>query len=120
MRDAATGETLTGATVRVRELPGGGTGANAYGFYSLTVSAGTYTLEASFVGYGAQTRAAEASSQRLDFRLRPGGSELGEVVVTGRSAEANISRAQAGVETLDMKQITKVPVLFGKKDVIKR
>lgn len=119
VRDAATGETLTGATVRVRELPGVGTGANAYGFYSLTVPAGTYTLEASFVGYGAQTRAAGASSQRLDFRLRPGGSELGEVVVTGRSAEANISRAQAGVETLDMKQIAKVPVLFGEKDVIK-
>ena len=120
VRDAATGESLTGATVRVRELPGVGTGANAYGFYSLTVPAGSYTLEASFVGYVAQARTVSGgSSQRLDFQLKPGGSELGEVVVTGRSAEANISKAQSGVETLDMKQVAKVPVLFGEKDVIK-
>lgn len=49
VQDATSGENLTGATVRVRELPGVGTGANAYGFYTLTVPAGTYPLEASFV-----------------------------------------------------------------------
>ncbi|RZK37767.1 MAG: TonB-dependent receptor [Hymenobacter sp.] len=120
VQDATSGENLTGATVRVRELPGVGTGANAYGFYTLTVPAGTYTLEASFVGYGTQTRPLTVSaSQRLDFKLKPGGSELNEVVVTGRSADAAISKAQMGVEQLDLKQIAKVPVLFGEKDVIK-
>ncbi|MGI4831934.1 MAG: TonB-dependent receptor [Janthinobacterium lividum] len=120
VQDATSGETLTGATVRVRELRGVGTGANAYGFYSLTVPVGTYTLEASFVGYAAQTRTLTlAGSQRVDFKLQPGGSALNEVVVTGRSADANISKAQMGVETLDMKQVAKVPVLFGERDVIK-
>ena len=121
VQDASSGESLTGATVRVRELPGVGTGANAYGFYSLTVPAGgSYTLEASFVGYAPQTRQLTLSaSQRLDFRLVPGGSQLNEVVVTGRSADASISRAQMGVEQLDMKTVAKVPVLFGEKDVIK-
>ncbi|RZK55898.1 MAG: carboxypeptidase-like regulatory domain-containing protein, partial [Hymenobacter sp.] len=118
--DATSGENLTGATVRVRELSSVGTGANAYGFYTLTVPAGTYTLEASFVGYAPQQRQLTVSaSQRLDFKLQPGGSELNEVVVTGRAADANISRAQMGVEQLDLKQIAKVPVLFGEKDVIK-
>jgi hypothetical protein len=120
VQDASSGENLTGATVRVRELPGVGTGANAYGFYTLTVPAGSYTLEVSFVGYATQTRQLTlGASQRLDFKLKPGGSELNEVVVTGRSAEANISKAQMGVETLDLKQVAKVPVLFGEKDVIK-
>jgi hypothetical protein len=120
VQDATSGENLTGATVRVRELPGVGTGANAYGFYTLTVPAGAYTLEASFVGYATQTRALTVNaSQRLDFKLKPGGSDLGEVVVTGRSADAAISKAQMGVERLDLKQIAKVPVLFGEKDVIK-
>jgi len=120
VQDATSGENLTGATVRVRELPGVGTGANAYGFYSLTVPAGTYTLEASFVGYATQTRPLTVSaSQRLDFKLKPSGNDLGEVVVTGRSADANISKAQMGVERLDIRQIAKVPVLFGEKDVIK-
>lgn len=120
VQDASSGENLTGATVRVHELSGVGTGANAYGFYTLTVPAGTYTLEASFVGYATQTRQLTVtSSQRLDFKLAPGGSELNEVVVTGRSADATISKAQMGVERLDVKQIAKVPVLFGEKDIIK-
>ena len=120
VQDATSGENLTGATVRVRELPGVGTGANAYGFYSLTVPAGSYTLEASFVGFATQTRALTVSaSQRLDFKLTPGGSELSEVVVTGRGSAVPISQAQMGVEQLDVRQIAKVPVLFGEKDIIK-
>jgi hypothetical protein len=120
VQDATSGENLTGATVRVRELPGVGTGANAYGFFTLTVPAGTYTLEASFVGYTTQSRQLNVTaSQRLDFKLKPSGNDLSEVVVTGRSTDANISKAQMGVETLDLKQIAKVPVLFGEKDVIK-
>ncbi|MCC2548593.1 TonB-dependent receptor [Hymenobacter sp. BT175] len=120
IKDAKTGEDLTGATVRIVELPGVGTGANAYGFYTLTVPAGTYTVETSFVGYQPQSRKLTLDkSQRLDFKLGSGGQELGEVVVTARSSQAGISKAQAGVESLDMRQVAKVPVLFGEKDVIK-
>ena len=32
-------------------------------------------------------------SRRLDFKLADGGQELNEVVVTGRSSQANISKA---------------------------
>ncbi|MFD2717852.1 carboxypeptidase-like regulatory domain-containing protein [Hymenobacter monticola] len=120
VKDASSGENLSGATIRVVELPGVGTGANAYGFFTLTVPAGTYTVEVSFVGFSTQKRSVTATaSQRLDFKLAPGGSELTEVVVTARSTDAGISKAQMGVETIDLKQIAKVPVLFGEKDVIK-
>jgi hypothetical protein len=120
VKDASSGENLSGATIRVVELAGVGTGANAYGFFTLTVPAGTYTVEVSFVGFATQRRNVTATaSQRLDFKLAPGGSELTEVVVTARSTDATISKAQMGVETIDLKQIAKVPVLFGEKDVIK-
>ena len=120
VKDASSGENLSGATIRVVELSGVGTGANAYGFFTLTVPAGTYTVEVSFVGFTTQKRSVTATaSQRLEFKLAPGGSELTEVVVTARGTDAGISKAQMGVETIDLKQIAKVPVLFGEKDVIK-
>lgn len=120
VKDAKTGESLTGATVRIVELPGVGGAANAYGFFTLGVPAGTYTVEASFVGYAPQQRKLTATiSQRIDFKLAPGGQELSEVVVTARSADAVISKAQMGVEVIDLRQIAKVPVLFGEKDVLK-
>lgn len=120
VQDAKTGESLSGATVRIVELPGTGTAANAYGFFTLAAPAGTYTVEASFVGYAPQQRQLTANvSQRLTFKLAPGGSELGEVVVTARSADAALSKAQMGVEVIDLRQIAKVPVLFGEKDVLK-
>ncbi|TGD77699.1 TonB-dependent receptor [Hymenobacter wooponensis] len=120
VRDTKTAEILSGATLRVVELPGVGTSADAQGHFTLTVPAGQYTLEASFLGYQTSRRPVPAtSSQLLDLRLAADGQQLREVVVTARRQEATISRAQAGVETLDTRQIAKVPVLFGEKDVIK-
>jgi len=44
VKDSKTGEAMIGATIMLEELPQIGTASNAYGFYSLTVSEGTYTL----------------------------------------------------------------------------
>ena len=43
IKDAANGETLIGATAYITELQSGVL-SNEYGFYSLTVPAGDYTL----------------------------------------------------------------------------
>jgi hypothetical protein len=43
IRDAGSGETLIGATCYVPELQTGGT-SNQYGFYSLTLPDGVYTI----------------------------------------------------------------------------
>lgn len=53
IKDTKTGEDFTGASIRIVELSGTGTAVNAYGFYTLTLPAGTYTLEANFVGWAA-------------------------------------------------------------------
>ena len=36
IKDNATGETLIGASVRIKEFPQKGTATNSYGFYSIT------------------------------------------------------------------------------------
>ncbi len=120
LKDARTGEDLSGATVRLVELPSVGTTANAYGFFTLTVAPGDYTLEASFIGYQPLRQAvALRQNTRLDLRLTTGEQGLAEVVVTAKATDAPAARAQLGVESIDLKQIAKVPVLFGEKDVLK-
>jgi len=50
VRDASTGEELIGANVAVLET-GAGSITNEYGFYSLSLPSGFYTLVFSYVGY---------------------------------------------------------------------
>ena len=38
---------------------------------------------------------------------------------SGCQKDENVKSAQSGVETLDPRQLAKVPVLFGEKDIIK-
>lgn len=45
VKDANNGETIIGATVRLKELPSAGNFTNEYGFYSISAPKGNYTLE---------------------------------------------------------------------------
>jgi hypothetical protein len=51
IKDITSGEELIGAAVLVKELPGTGVVANAYGFYSLELPAGQYTIRFQYTGY---------------------------------------------------------------------
>ena len=44
IKDNTTGETLIGATVQVKELPNIVGVSNSYGFYTINLPAGSYTL----------------------------------------------------------------------------
>ena len=119
VRDASDGETLIGATV---QLDGTtiGTVTNAYGFYSLTVEPGTYTLRASYLGYAEQRVEVELlGNVTQDFALSEAGSILQEVVVTATEEDDNVSNLQMSVEQLDMGTIEKLPSLLGEVDVIR-
>ena len=50
VRDASNGEELLGVTVLVVEI-GNGVISNDYGFYSITLAPGNYTVKYSFIGY---------------------------------------------------------------------
>src|SRR5690606_32493614 len=50
LEDASNGESLIGASISVEEL-GTGTTTNEYGFYSMTIPKGNYTLNFSYLGY---------------------------------------------------------------------
>ena len=81
--DAATGETLIGATVWAESLSQG-VATNVFGFYTLTLPAGTYEVRVSYLGYTPQRFEADltATDVKLNLELQSG-LELGEAVVTG-------------------------------------
>jgi hypothetical protein len=121
IRNAATGETLIGASVMLQSASGRlGTATNAYGFYSLTAAEGEYTLTVSYISYQTyQQKITLNKDALLNIELKAG-SELQEVVVrAGDRKDENVRSPQMGVEKLDMKLLDNLPVLFGEKDVLK-
>jgi len=120
IKDAANGEDLIGAIVTVKEQPTKGGVTNAYGFYSLTLPAGSYTLLFQYVGYRTETRELNLqSNQTLNISLGAASKDLEEVVVRTERADKNVSATQMSVFRMDPRQVESVPVLFGEKDIIK-
>src|ERR1700679_47367 len=83
VRDSANGEELIGAIVSIKELPNVGTSCNAYGFYSITIPEGSYSVTAQFVGYTPKTISIELKqNKRLDIKLSDNANELNAVTIT--------------------------------------
>ncbi|MEP2057011.1 MAG: TonB-dependent receptor [Maribacter litoralis] len=117
--DSSNGEELLGASIWISELSSGGI-TNEYGFYSLTIPNGSYTLSISYIGY--ETLKKEISlteSFRLNVNLEPESTTLDEVVVTSERKDGNIKSPQMSATSLEIKEIALVPVVFGEQDVIK-
>ena len=116
--DAATGETLIGATV-METHSGKGTVTNAYGRYTLTLKGATEVeLRFSFVGYTPQTFTVDLSQNpQLNVAMH-GSVQLDEVeIVAERVGSPKMSQMSA-IE-VPVEQIKLVPVIFGETDVLK-
>jgi hypothetical protein len=97
IKDKKNGETIIGAIVRVKELSGIGTMRNEYGFYSLTLPSGRYTLLCSFLGYKAQNLSIGLTeNKKLDILMEDNLIELAEVVITVERKDVNVSSVQMG------------------------
>jgi TonB dependent receptor/CarboxypepD_reg-like domain/TonB-dependent Receptor Plug Domain len=120
IKDASNGEELIGTTVIIKEIPNTGVTTNAYGFYSITLPEGKYTLETSYVGYKPFVQIVELNKNtKLNIEIASSTQNLGEVEITGEKKNENITKSQMGVEKLDIQEIKNIPVLFGEKDILK-
>ena len=116
--DLSTGETLIGATVLIKET-GRGTVSNTYGFYSLTLPPGDYTLRVSFLGYAdLEKKITVTSDQRINFSLLSKALEAKEVVITG-NANKNVQSTEISKINLDIEKIKALPAFLGEVDLIK-
>ena len=117
--DAITGETMIGANIYIKEL-GLGTSSNEYGFYSITVPSEKYNIDFSFVGYEKKSLYVDlTNSKKLNIHISSTSYNLQEVVVVDKKADANVKSTEMGTSDIVPKEIDKVPVIFGEKDILK-
>ena len=120
VKAANSGEALIGATVSIKELATTGSVTNAYGFYSITIPEGKYTVLAQFIGYETKSVTIDLKQNtRQDFNIDEKTSTLKEVLVTGEKREENVTNIQMGADKIDIKEINNIPVLMGEKDILK-
>lgn len=120
VKDANTGEELLGATILVKELTATGTTTNMYGFYSLTLPAGEYTIIAQYIGYETQSFKVTLNQNiKKDIKLSKSSKQLKEVVIVDEKKDENITKTQMGVEKISVKDVEAIPVLMGERDILK-
>lgn len=111
---------MFGVAIYPLEKRGTGTTCNEYGFYSLTLPEGKYHLVCSYIGYGADTLSVDLKANlKLDRILTDNSKTVKEVVISSTRKDDNLTKTEIGVEKIDMKEIAKLPVIFGEKDVLK-
>ncbi len=119
IKDASNGEDLIGAAVTVQGTSNGAV-TNFYGFYSLTLQKGSYTINISYLGYETISREVELNSDvKLDVEMAQEEETLEEVVVTAERQDANVTSTEMSVNKLDIRTIEKMPALLGEVDVIR-
>jgi hypothetical protein len=113
--EAGSGERLIGVLVSVKPARSGGL-SNAYGFYSITLPADTYSITFQYTGFQDKTyKLIINSNTDLNVQLNSA-ANLQEVVV---SASAIKPIAQLSTFEVPMHQLEQVPALLGEKDVVR-
>ena len=120
IKDQSNGEALIGATIYIRQATLG-TVTNVYGFYSLTLDPGTYSVEFSYLGYQSiEQEIVLDKNVRVDLELPPEAAQLSEVVVEAdRDRDSNVQSVEMSTNKLDITTIKKIPAFLGETDVLK-
>ena len=117
--DAASGETLIGATVWA-EAVSQGVASNVYGFYTLTLPVDVCEVRVSYLGYTPQRFEVDLSAKdlKLNLELQPG-LALKEAVVTGEKENRIEEQVQMSKMEIPIEQIKALPAIGGEVDLLK-
>ena len=116
--DASNGETLLGAIVSVKG--GGGAVTNEYGFYSLSLVPGNYTLTYKYLGFEDIEKTLNLTeSKTINVELLSTSNELKTAVVSAKAIERRVENKQISVVKMETAKIKEIPVIFGEVDVLK-
>ncbi len=119
VREKGSGEALIGATIYIPDIEKG-TVSNQYGFYSLTLPPGKYTLHTGFIGYTQESKSFELDNNyQFNFVLEENIETLEEIIITTSEAERIYQSTQMGAASLTPKNVQHIPTQAGQPDLIK-
>ena len=119
IKDGHSTETLIGVNIYIPELNVGAV-TNVYGFYSITIPSGNYTIQVSYLGYKTfEEHLILNKSIKKDISLLEENENLDEVIITENKKKADIKNAEMSINKLNIQTIKQMPVVLGEVDIIK-
>jgi len=119
VRDAKNGETLTGAVIYPEEIPTVGIATNSYGYFSLTLPVGKYSLIVRFLGYKTKTIPLDLKENtQMSFDMEEESISLKEITITGEKNNNNVVQSEL-ISKINVREIQNIPVILGEKDILK-
>lgn len=117
--DSNSNETLIGVTVFIPELKTGVL-TNEYGFYSITLPKGKYSIRINYSDYQNLDEVLELNQNlKINYKLNPKENVLREVIVTSSKNITDIRKPEMSVNKLSISTIKKMPVVLGEVDILK-
>ena len=112
-------ETLIGATIFIVET-NTSVMTNSYGFFSVTLPKGNYTIIITYTGYdNIEEKVSLNANMKKNIGMTESSKSLGEVVVKANSNRGNISKPEMSTNKLTIATIKKMPPMAGEVDVLK-
>ena len=118
IKDADNNETLIGVRLYIPETKSAIV-TNEYGFYSITLPNGNYTLQINFSGFQSmEEKISLTENLKRNFSLLEESKQLDEILITSKNT-ANIRKPEMSVNRLSIATIKQMPVVLGEVDLIK-
>ena len=117
--DSQTNELVIGASVIIDEL-NIGTITNSYGFFSITVKEGDYSVKTQNLGYKDDLQIISLNKNIiLNIYLTEEVESLDEVIVMENTEDIDIELPILSLNIISGKTIRQTPVVFGESDILK-
>ncbi|MEI3800849.1 MULTISPECIES: TonB-dependent receptor [unclassified Chitinophaga] len=112
-------ETVIGASIFIPEAKVSAI-TNSYGFYSVTLPKGEYTIVISCIGFeNIEEHITLTGNTKKNFSMLEKSRTLDEVVIKYNSPATNIRNPEMSVNKLSIATIKKMPAVMGEVDVLK-
>ncbi len=120
VKDGKTGESLISCPIYIKEAKAG-ISTNVYGFYSISLDSGTYTIGVNYPTFDPYIDTITLNKDvRLNIELKPEESEeLAEFTVRDERTNDNTESTDMGRMDLDIEQVKVLPAFMGEVDVLK-